>query len=105
MSNQSIKGLLVIFNASQEITAVFGSRHLPKVVWRRFVESLVAKEGNSVWYVPTAADGTYANFILNGTESYRGVPKTSLSADNLFSVFSESVAAGAAAAPVQPLND
>lgn len=92
MSNQSIKGLLVIFNPSQEITAVFGSRHLPKAVWRRFVESLVATEGNAVWYVPTAADGTYANFILNGTESYRGVEKSVLGEAGLYKLLEEVVA-------------
>ena len=106
MSNQSIKGLLVIFNPSLEITAVFGSRHLPKAIWRRFVESLVAREGDAVWYVPTGADGTYADFILNGTESYRGVPKSALSAEDIFTIFSDNVAASVvAAAPVQTSNN
>jgi hypothetical protein len=104
MNSQAIKGVLVIFNPAHENIAIFGSRHLPKTIWRSFVESLVMREGDSVWYVPTAADGTYANFMLNGTESYRGVPKTALSADGLFDAFSASVA-GKAATAGQQLND
>jgi hypothetical protein len=91
MNAQSLKGWLVIYNPGPETTAIFGSRHLPKDLWRRFVERLMAEEGDSVWYVPTGADGSYANFVLNGTESYRGVPKSKLDADGLFQVLRDVV--------------
>jgi len=90
MNHKAIKGLLVIYHPLQEITAIFGSRHLPKAIWRRFVETLLETEGDGVWYVPTGADGTYANFVLNGTESYRGVPKTKLGRQELLDLFAAS---------------
>jgi hypothetical protein len=94
----SVKCLIVIFNPAHETTAIFGSKHLPKKVWRRFVSALLEREGDSVWYTPTAADGTYANFILNGTEYYRDIPKTAFTEDDIFKIFSEVVAAHAEAA-------
>ena len=93
INSQSIKGLILILNPAHETTAIFGSRHLPKKVWKRFVELLLRIEGDGVWYVPTAADGSYAYFILNGTEYYRGVPRTTLSEENIFNMFSEIAAA------------
>ena len=87
MSSQSIKGLVVIFNPASETTAVFGTRYLSQADWTSFVGALLQTEPDGVWYVPTALDGTFANFILNGTESFRGVRKTGLSADNLFDLF------------------
>jgi hypothetical protein len=91
INSQSIKALILVFDPAYETTAVFGSRHLPKKIWRRFVDSLLKKEGDTVWYVPTAADGSYANFILNGTEYYRGIPKTVLGEEDIFKLFSETV--------------
>jgi hypothetical protein len=93
INSQSIKGLILVFNPAHETTAIFGSRHLPKKVWRRFVDSLIQREGDGVWYVPTGADGSYAYFMLNGTEYYRGIPKTTLSEENIFGIFSEIVGA------------
>ena len=97
-NNLSIKCLIVVFNPAHETTAIFGSRHLPKKVWRRFVNSLLEREGEGLWYTPTAADGTYANFVLNGTEYYRGIPKTAFSEQDIFKIFSEVVAASTASA-------
>jgi hypothetical protein len=91
MSSKSIKGLVVVFNPTSETTAIFGTRHLSRTIWRGFVEKLLQYEGESVWYVPTAADGTFANFVLNGTESFRGVSKSALSPDNLCELLAEAI--------------
>jgi len=84
MNRKAIKGLLIIYNPLQEVTAIFGSRHLPKGIWRGFVEMLIETEADGVWYIPTSADGNYANFVLNGTESYQGVPRTALTEEGIF---------------------
>lgn len=97
-NNLSVRCLIVIFNPAHETTAIFGGKHLPQKLWRRFVDSLLEREGDGVWYTPTAADGTYANFVLNGTEYYRGIPKTAFGEDDIFKIFSEVVAVPAAAA-------
>jgi hypothetical protein len=89
---QAMKCLILVFDPAHESTAIFGSKHLPKKIWRRFVDSLLKREGDNFWYVPTTADGSYAHFVLNGTEYYRGIPKTTLSEDDLFNIFSEAVA-------------
>ncbi len=89
INSRSIKCLILIFDSAHETTAAFGSRHLPKKIWKRFVDALLRREGANVWYVPTAADGSYAYFALNGTEYYRGIPRTALSEDDFFNMFSE----------------
>lgn len=91
-NSQAMKCLILIFDPAHETTAIFGSKHLPKKVWRRFVDSLLQREGDNVWYIPTAADGSYAHFVLNGTEYYRGIPKTALSEDEIFNIFSTAIA-------------
>ena len=93
-----LRCLILILDPSNETTAIFCSKHLPQEVWRRFVNSLLEREGDEVWYVPTADDGSYATFVLNGTVYYRDVPKTTLGEDDIFKLFSDAVAAPAAAA-------
>lgn len=93
LNHLSIKGLILVYNPAHETLAVFGSKHLPKKVWRRLVDDLLRREGESVWYVPTTNDGSYANFMLNGTEYYRGVNKTTLSEEDFFHIFADVVAA------------
>jgi hypothetical protein len=88
LNAQAIKGLVVVHDPNQKITAAFGSKCLPRQVWRSFVELLLEKEGEHIWYVPTQANGEYAKFVLNGTESFMGVPPTALHQEGLFEIFS-----------------
>lgn len=91
LNDQAIKGLVLVFDPAHEILAAFGSRHLPKKIWRHFVEALLKAEGDEVWYVPKSDNDGYANFMLNGTESYQGNPKTGLTENDFFRIFSEAV--------------
>jgi hypothetical protein len=92
LNSERMKGILMVFNPAHKVTAVFCSRHLPKKIWRRFVDSLLKIEGDSVWYVPRTNDDDYASFALNGTESFRGTPRSSLQEEDFFNVFAEVVA-------------
>lgn len=101
MNSERMKGLLVIFNPSFQITAVFCSRHLPKKMWHHFVDSLFEAEGDNVWYVPRTDENRYANFALNGTESYRGTPPSSLQEEDFFRIFAEVVTACTSVTPTK----
>jgi hypothetical protein len=92
MNAQATKALIVVHDSDQVITAVFGGKYLPRAVWRSFVHHLIEKEGKQVWYTPTQ-NGEYAKFILNGTESYSGVPKTTLNEEGFLQLFAKVVEA------------
>jgi hypothetical protein len=87
MNSQTIKALVVVHDPAQNITAIFGNKFLPKIVWKNFVDLLFEREGDQIWYTPTQVDGEYAKFILNGTESFRGVPETCLDEEAIFQIF------------------
>ncbi len=91
MNNEQKRAIVVIHDSFHQITAVFRNKHLPYHVWKRFYDCLIEKEGDRVWYTPTQEDGKIANFLLNGTESFTGVPMTNLTDQVLFELFSRAV--------------
>lgn len=93
MNNERKRSVLVFHDPVRQITSAFRNNHLPQEVWKRFVKLLIQKEGDDVWYIPTQDSGEIAAFILNGTESFIGVPMTELTEDDFFQLFSEAVKA------------
>jgi hypothetical protein len=91
MNNERKRALLVFNDPVRQITSVFRNNYLPPPVWERFVKLLTEKESNEVWYIPTQEDGQIAAFILNGTESFIGVPMTELAEEDFFQLFSDAI--------------
>ncbi len=91
MNNERKRALLVFNDPVRQITSVFRNNYLHPSVWEKFVKLLIEKEGDDVWYIPTQESGAIASFILNGTESFIGVPMTELTEDDFFQLFTEAI--------------
>ncbi len=85
------KAIVIVHDPVRQITSVFKNNYLRRDTWKRFCDLLIEKEGNEVWYVITHEDGTIANFVLNGTESFVGVPMTKLSENDFFELFKTAI--------------
>lgn len=90
LNKEKKRGVVVLHDPIRQITSVFRNNYIPYDVWKRFLSLLVEKEGTSVWYIPTE-DGKYGQWALNGTESFRDVPMTALTAEDFFQLFSQAV--------------
>lgn len=90
LNQQRQPGILVVYDAAVQSTAVFRNNHLPhsapQDVWPRFVRQLQALEPHT-WYVPTQPTGAIAGFVINRTRSFMGLPPTGLSPDELRELF------------------
>jgi hypothetical protein len=91
MNEMKKKAAIVVFDPVRQITGIFCNRFMPKKVWANFIDLLIENEGDEVWYVPTQDTGEYASFVLNGTESFVGVPMSALSENDLLELFREAI--------------
>jgi hypothetical protein len=93
-------GLLVVRNGHAGTVAAFPTSLLPAPVWDRFVASLLEREGDGTWYVPTGDDGRRSKFILNGTEWNVDRAPTSLGVSDLLQLLRGIVAKTNIAIPI-----
>ncbi len=82
---------VAIYDPVRQITAIFKNNFLFPNIWKRFYDLLVEKEGDEIWYTPTNEEGKVANFFLNGTDSFVGVPMTKLSEDDLYELYKTAI--------------
>jgi hypothetical protein len=78
MRAEGLRGIIVVLNPAIDSTMVTRGNQVTVDQWKRFVALLRAGDAPGTWYVPTAADGTIADFALNRTESFVGAPTTRL---------------------------
>ncbi len=91
MNNERKRIIVVVYDPVRQITAIFRNNYLFKNIWKEFCDLLIEEEGERVWYTPTDEKGRIADFILNGTESFVGIPMTTLKEDDFFELFKTAI--------------
>lgn len=91
MNNEKKRVAVAVYDPVRQITAICRNNFLFPKIWKRFYDLLVEKEGDKVWYTPTNEEGKIADFFLNGTESFVGVPMSKLTEDDLYELYKTAI--------------
>lgn len=83
MDRERKHGILAVYDPLWRSTMLMRSRSVPYDTWHQLVSLVRGADRADCWYTPTQPDGTFANFLLNRSESFVGTPATRLTPNSL----------------------
>jgi len=86
-------GIFMVQNVQQNTRAIFKGAQFPYSRWKRIVDRIMEREGNTdnkklpgCWHITKNENGQYAGFLLNGNKAHQYVPRSAIDIDTLAEV-------------------